>query len=495
MLRPYRIVAALVLCAVGGSIGVSRAGMRRADAPVPPPSLLAAAYAAPLEVAHADTLKSGETLSQLMERTALDLESARALLAELTRVQDPRKIRPGLVVEYRTAVRDGAVRKMATRLDADRSLAFTRGEAGWTAEVREVPVRADTAVLTGRVRLSLYQAMMEAEGDIPADERGRVVDLLADRIFAWKIDFSRDLKPDDSFRILYERMVRPDGTARSGKILAVELDLGGRRHDAFLFTADGTDDYFDRDGESLRRAFLRAPLEFRRISSSYSTGRFHPVLRRVRPHNGIDYAASSGTPDPRGGRRHHHPRGVGRRLRQPGGDPPQPRLLVALRAHARLRLRHPPGRAGAAGRPDRLRRLHRHVHGAAPALRVPRERPPGEPHLHPPPHRRPGALRRPAALPCAAGPAHRGHGPGGRRPGAGGRPGGGRGAGGWLSSSPPSTCAAAAACGWRRGWRSGRRSTAATRSGSPPVSWRPGRAGSTWWTWTPPSATAATARW
>jgi murein DD-endopeptidase MepM/ murein hydrolase activator NlpD len=296
MLRPYRIVAALVLCAVGGSIGVSRAGMRRADAPVPPPSLLAAAYAAPLEVAHADTLKSGETLSQLMERTALDLESARALLAELTRVQDPRKIRPGLVVEYRTAVRDGAVRKMATRLDADRSLAFTRGEAGWTAEVREVPVRADTAVLTGRVRLSLYQAMMEAEGDIPADERGRVVDLLADRIFAWKIDFSRDLKPDDSFRILYERMVRPDGTARSGKILAVELDLGGRRHDAFLFTADGTDDYFDRDGESLRRAFLRAPLEFRRISSSYSTGRFHPVLRRVRPHNGIDYAASSGTP-------------------------------------------------------------------------------------------------------------------------------------------------------------------------------------------------------
>jgi murein DD-endopeptidase MepM/ murein hydrolase activator NlpD len=297
MLRPYRIVAALVLCTVGGSMGVSRATERRsAVEPEAPPSLLATAFAAAVDVPHADTLRSGETLSELMERTRLDVEAARALLAELTRVQDPRRIRPGLVVEYRTATRDGSVRMMGTRLDADRSLDFARGDAGWTAEVREVAVRADTAVLTGRVRQSLYQAMMEAEGDIPRDERGRVVDLLADRIFAWKIDFSRDLRPDDSFRILYERMVRPDGTARSGKILAVELDLNGRRHDAFLFSANGSEDYFDRDGESLRRAFLRAPLEFRRISSAYSNGRFHPVLKRVRPHNGIDYAAAAGTP-------------------------------------------------------------------------------------------------------------------------------------------------------------------------------------------------------
>ncbi len=296
MLRPYRMVAALVLCAVGGSIGVGRATTRRVEAPEPPPSLLAAAFASPVDVAHADTLRAGETISQLMERTRLDVGAAQAMLAELQRVQDPRRSRPGLVVEYRTATRDGSVRTMGTRLDADRSLDFARGREGWTAEVREVPVRPDTAVLAGRVRMSLYQALMDAEGDIPRDERGRVVDLLADRIFAWKIDFSRDLKPGDSFRILYERMVRPDGTARSGKVLAVEFDLGGRRHDAFLFTADGADDYYDSEGESLRRAFLRAPLEFRRISSAYSTGRFHPILQRVRAHTGIDYAAASGTP-------------------------------------------------------------------------------------------------------------------------------------------------------------------------------------------------------
>lgn len=296
MPRPYRVVSAVVLLAVGVSMGLSRADRREAEAPERPPLLLSRAFAAPLDVARADTLRPGETLSQLMERTALDLESARAVLAELARVQDPRKIRPGLVVEYRTATADGAVRKMATRLDADRRLAFARGEGGWSATVEEVPVRADTAVLAGRVRLSLYQALMDGEGDVPRDERGRVADLLADRIFAWKVDFSRDLRPGDSFRILYERMVRPDGTARSGRILAVEMELAGRRHDAYLFTVNGADDYYDGEGESLRRAFLRAPLEFRRISSAYSTGRFHPILQRVRPHNGIDYAAASGTP-------------------------------------------------------------------------------------------------------------------------------------------------------------------------------------------------------
>jgi murein DD-endopeptidase MepM/ murein hydrolase activator NlpD len=296
MPRPYRIVTVVLLLALGTSIGISRASERRALMESAPPSLLSVAKASPLELTHADTLRQGETLSELMERTRLDLESARAVLAELTRVQDPRRIRAGLVVEYRTATRDGSVRSIGTRLDADRTLDFARSEGGWAAEVREVPVRADTAVLAGSVRLSLYQALMDGEGDVPREERGRVVDQLADRIFAWKIDFSRDLRPGDSFRILYERMVRPDGTARSGRVLAVQLDLAGRAHDAYLFTVRGIDDYYDGDGESLRRAFLRAPLEFRRISSSYSDGRFHPILRRVRPHHGIDYAAASGTP-------------------------------------------------------------------------------------------------------------------------------------------------------------------------------------------------------
>jgi murein DD-endopeptidase MepM/ murein hydrolase activator NlpD len=296
MARPYRIVALVLLCALGAALGVRRVQDRaagRAPAPLP---LLAALHAAPLDVAHADTLRKGETLGELLERTRLDAEAARALLAELTAVTDPRSIRPGLVVSYRTATRDGHVRGMSTRLDADRSLAFRRAGASWTAQVEEVPVHADTAVLAGTVRQSLYQALTDGEGDVPRAERQAVADILADRIFAWQIDFSRDLRAGDSFRILYERMVRPDGTARTSRVLAVQFEIGGTPHDAYLFTVDGADDYYDGEGESLRRAFLRAPLEFRRISSAYSTGRFHPILRRVRAHHGIDYAATPGTP-------------------------------------------------------------------------------------------------------------------------------------------------------------------------------------------------------
>jgi murein DD-endopeptidase MepM/ murein hydrolase activator NlpD len=164
--------------------------------------------------------------------------------------------------------------------------------------VQEVPVRADTAVLTGAVESSLYAALLEGEGSgVPSDERERVADLLAERIFAWQVDFSRDLRRGDQFRILYERMVRPDGTARSGRVLGVQFSINGRDYEAYAFELpDGSTDYYDREGESLRRAFLRAPLEFRRISSAFSTGRFHPVLKKKRPHHGIDYAASSGTP-------------------------------------------------------------------------------------------------------------------------------------------------------------------------------------------------------
>jgi murein DD-endopeptidase MepM/ murein hydrolase activator NlpD len=294
--RPYRFLAVGALCAMGAALGVQRVNARQEGREPPPLPLLGTFYAAPVEVAHADTLRKGETLSELLARTRLDREAAQALLDELSSVADPRSIRPGLVVQYRMATADGRVRAMSTRLDADRSLAFHRANTGWTAAVEEVPVRLDTAVLAGTVRQSLYQALMAAEGDVPRGERQVVADLLADKIFAWKIDFSRDLRAGDSFRILYERVVRPDGTARTSKILAVQFDIGGTRHDAYLFSVDGAEDYYDGDGESLRRAFLRAPLEFRRISSSYSTGRFHPILRRVRAHHGIDYAASSGTP-------------------------------------------------------------------------------------------------------------------------------------------------------------------------------------------------------
>jgi murein DD-endopeptidase MepM/ murein hydrolase activator NlpD len=148
------------------------------------------------------------------------------------------------------------------------------------------------------VRTSLYAALLDGRGEgVDSGEREKIADLLADKIFAWQVDFARDIQPGDHYRILYERMVRPDGTARSGKVLAVQFSIHDRDYEAYLFHApDGQEDYYQRDGGSLKRAFLRAPLEFRRISSVFSRSRFHPLLRTSRPHYGIDYAAVSGTP-------------------------------------------------------------------------------------------------------------------------------------------------------------------------------------------------------
>jgi murein DD-endopeptidase MepM/ murein hydrolase activator NlpD len=293
---PYRFLALGVFVLFGGAIASRLMAPGVPPEIAAPPSFLPVAQAAPVEVEYTDTLRSGETLSELVQRSHLDAVEARSLLAELTRVQNPRSVRPGLVLRYRKSLRTGEARAIETQLDADRRLTLRRAGEDWAGAVEEVPVRADTVVLAGTVTSSLYRALMAVEVDVPAEERPLIVDALADRIFAWKVDFSRDQRPGDAFRILYERMVRPDGTARSGRVLAVEFDIGGRRHDAYLFAAGGTEDYYGSDGESVRRAFLRAPLQYRRISSAFNRSRFHPILRTPRPHNGIDYAAPTGTP-------------------------------------------------------------------------------------------------------------------------------------------------------------------------------------------------------
>ncbi|MDT8341805.1 MAG: M23 family metallopeptidase, partial [Longimicrobiales bacterium] len=161
------------------------------------------------------------------------------------------------------------------------------------------PVFTDTLLIAGEVTSSLWASVIANPGLEGTDYQDRVVmvDLL-DRVFQWQLDFSRQVQRGDYFRVAFEREVRPDGSMRRGRILAAEFVNVGRPFHAVWFdpNGDGDGSYFDLDGQSVRRAFLLKPLEFRRISSRFSPGRFHPVLQRVRAHRGVDYAADRGTP-------------------------------------------------------------------------------------------------------------------------------------------------------------------------------------------------------
>jgi len=151
---------------------------------------------------------------------------------------------------------------------------------------KEVEQRVDTA--TGVIRSSLWNAMVDNETDIN-------LALSLSEIFAWTVDFF-GIQKGDSYKVVYENLFVDGQRIGIGKILAANFNHFGKDNYAFLFIQDSVGDYFDENGNSLRREFLKAPLNYRRISSGFSHSRLHPILKVRRPHLGVDYAAALGTP-------------------------------------------------------------------------------------------------------------------------------------------------------------------------------------------------------
>jgi murein DD-endopeptidase MepM/ murein hydrolase activator NlpD len=243
-----------------------------------------------------DTLRRGETLSDLFGRHKVNIDFQQLDLSSLL---DPRRARAGLIFSFRQALGDSAPDHVAVRTSPQQRVIFRRISEAWSAISQPIRWHTEETRIEGVIHNSLYEALDAGVSDAQLDSgnRRRLAWDLAD-VYAWEVDFTRDIRPGDRFRVIFERMVSEDGEVRVGKVLASDLTLSGKSLTAFRF-GGGTGRsalYYDADGGSLRRAFLRAPVEFRRISSNFAGRRFHPVLGRSRRHEGTDYSAAPGTP-------------------------------------------------------------------------------------------------------------------------------------------------------------------------------------------------------
>jgi len=292
--RRFGVIAS---CVVAGAI-LFAAGAQ-VENPIPDPSLDSlisasgesaagsAVIRTPFEFV-AITIGRNDTLDQIFRGLQLRLSD----LAELRSLPDVRKsldmIRPGDVIQLTHL--DGEIKSLTRRINETATLSVTRAEQGFSANIVENPLETEERMLRGSVDSSLYVAVNAAGGT------DRLAVGLAD-VFKYDIDFVNSVRPGDSFVVAHEQEYQDGEFVRDGDILAAEFVNAGKTYRAVRYISpQGRADYYSPDGRPVRKAFLRYPVDYARISSGFSSARRHPVLNRVRAHKGIDFAAPTGTP-------------------------------------------------------------------------------------------------------------------------------------------------------------------------------------------------------
>ena len=233
------------------------------------------------------TIKPGDTASSLFG-SLLDQQQLHLLTGQCRTVFPLRQL--AVDQPYQLTVNNGAFERFAYDINSDEQLIIVRSADGFSVTRSPIDYTVEPVVLQGTIDSSLFQAVLEAGGS-----DGMAVQL-AD-IFAWDIDFFHDVQVGDSFKAVVEKRYRDGVPAGDGRILAAHFTVQNQTNTAFYFK-DGArmPGYYDQQGRSLRKAFLKAPLSFSRISSGFTMRRRHPVTKQVKPHPAIDYAAPSGTP-------------------------------------------------------------------------------------------------------------------------------------------------------------------------------------------------------
>jgi murein DD-endopeptidase MepM/ murein hydrolase activator NlpD len=236
------------------------------------------------------TVKSGDTLASIFARNGISSVTTHKIATLNEQTRKLRYIQPGDEIKLLLDEQNG-LRQMKYIADITRTLLIQRNEEqSYTSQIINYQLDAYPVYREGEIDSSLFEAA--ANADIPEDV---IMDLVA--IFGWDIDFSLDIRRGDRFGIVYEELYKDDVKIRNGRILSAEFINNGKTYKAVYYTdPSGNSDYYAPDGKSMRKAFLRSPVKFSRISSRFSNNRWHPVLSKWRSHKGVDYAAARGTP-------------------------------------------------------------------------------------------------------------------------------------------------------------------------------------------------------
>jgi len=235
------------------------------------------------------TLRRGDTLLSVLTHFGLARASAHAVSEAVRPFFSPRDLRAGQNLRLLLDPHEQTVQGLEYILN-NALLRVISTTEGWSAELKETPFVRKARAVHGSVNESLYETGIEA-GLTPL----QILNLAA--IFEYDIDFFSDFQKGDTFSVAFEEIGYADGRRTPGRVLAAEISAGGNPFHAIYYPGkEGEGSYYDLDGLAIKRAFLRAPLSYRRISSRYSLNRRHPIFRMLRPHLAIDYAAPAGTP-------------------------------------------------------------------------------------------------------------------------------------------------------------------------------------------------------
>jgi murein DD-endopeptidase MepM/ murein hydrolase activator NlpD len=236
------------------------------------------------------TVQRNDTLDQIFRSVGLDI----AVLAELRQRPEVRRaldiVRPGDIITV-THV-DGVLQSLNRQISSTLTLSVARSDEGFAVNYIENPLETEMVGRRATITSSLFAAGQQA------GMSAETILTLANQIFGWDIDFALDIRAGDEFSVFYEQKFQDGEYVNDGRVLAAEFVNQGKTHRAVWFQSqDGkVEGYFTPEGKGMRKAFLRAPLDFTRVSSVFNPRRKHPISGVVRAHKGVDYAAPTGTP-------------------------------------------------------------------------------------------------------------------------------------------------------------------------------------------------------